>query len=225
MKKTIIIFLILLLFLTGCSKKEETSNSSNTDQQSQIASTTESLISDDTKLTNEEELVEYVEGIDEEINSIINSNSTDTITKDKLKNTYKRLTDFIFYDGTIKGKTFKELSAETKEKILNLYLTIDEKIEQVEPNYKENIASSAKNVYTSTKEKVIKLKEEIKSQYKEQVGQENYDQTIRQYEEGKKNLEDTYEVYKPSVETVKDKAKETYEKNKDKISSWWNERK
>lgn len=228
MKKFIILFLILTLLLTGCrnkQQKETVSNSTNSVQQEQTITTNENLINENKEVMSEEELVDYMEDVEQELDTIVNSDTKSSSTKDTLKNTYKTLTDFIFYDKKIRGKTFKELSAQGKEKILDLYLRIDQKIEKVEPNYKENISSTAKKVYATTKDKALELKEKIKNQYKEQVGEDVYNQTIDHYEEGKNNLKEAYAPYEPAVETVKDKAKETYDNAKDKVSSWWNKRK
>lgn len=228
MKKFIILFFILTLLLTGCrnkQQKETVSNSTNSVQQEQTITTNENLINENKEVMSEEELVDYMEDVEQELDTIVNSDTKSSSTKDTLKNTYKTLTDFIFYDKKIRGKTFKELSAQGKEKILDLYLRIDQKIEKVEPNYKENISSTAKKVYATTKDKALELKEKIKNQYKEQVGEDVYNQTIDHYEEEKNNLKEAYAPYEPAVETVKDKAKETYNNAKDKVSSWWNKRK
>ena len=57
----------------------------------------------------------------------MNVDSTNTTMKEKLENTFITLTDFIFYDGTIKGMTFDELTDTAKQEILDLYEKIDSK--------------------------------------------------------------------------------------------------
>ena len=70
-----------------------------------------------------------------------------------LKNTFITLTDFIFYDGEIKGKKFSDLTSSAKEKVIDIYTKIDDKLETKFPNYKENIKGTSKNAYNNIKDK------------------------------------------------------------------------
>lgn len=95
-------------------------------------------------LDTPEELIPYLE----ELNQEIDKNPKLTT---KIKQGFTQIVDFLFYNGTIKGKTFEQLSDETKLKVLKLCYTIDSKIEKKYPDYKEGI----KDTTTSIKEKIL----------------------------------------------------------------------
>lgn len=183
-----------------------------------------SFLSDTAVASNEAEVVSYVSDVESQI-STLNVDSTDTTMKEKLENTFITLTDFIFYGGTIKGMTFNQLTDTAKEKVLDLYEKIDSKIESCFPNYKENIASSAKKGYTTVVTKAKQLKDEIIAKYKEEVGEEAYNNVVSNYEEDKNRFQDAYTPY---VEKGKDiasgaieKGKEVWDTTKDKLDSWY----
>lgn len=112
-------------------------------------------VSDDINVYNsgsnnysEEEVVSYFEDMEEEV-----SNSSSF--KDKFKEYFITIVDFIFYDGEIKGYTFDELSGTAKAKVISFALKIDSKIEEYIPGYKESISSTTGKVYTDIKEKLV----------------------------------------------------------------------
>lgn len=75
--------------------------------------------------------------------------------KSSIKEKFVTVVDFLFYDGEIKGKTFKELSTSAKLKVLQIFLKIDNKIENKFPNYKQSISSTGNKVYTNAKSKAL----------------------------------------------------------------------
>lgn len=97
---------------------------------------------------NEDDVVSYFQNMYDDIEQ---SGSF----KDKFKNYFIIIVDFIFYNGEIKGYTFSELSDITKVQIVGLALKIDSKIEEYIPNYKESISNSTGRVYTDIKEKLV----------------------------------------------------------------------
>ena len=90
--------------------------------------------------------------IDNEIVTYVNKMNDDTTTS-SLKTNFVTLVDFIFYGGTIKGYTFKELSNEAKLKVLKTMFYLDSKVDKYFPNYKEEISNKTGKVYTKVKEK------------------------------------------------------------------------
>jgi len=76
--------------------------------------------------------------------------------KDNVKSSFITVVDFLFYNGKIKGYTFKDLSDSAKLKVLSMALYFDGKIEKYFPGYKESITNTANKVYTNIKEKVVK---------------------------------------------------------------------
>lgn len=157
----------------------------------------------------ETDVVAYLTNLD---NNLTNY-SEDSNIEDTLKKGFVTVIDFIFYDGTIKGKTFNELSNETKIKVLELALSIDKKIEKYFPNYKEEISTKSKNIYTNAKNKTIELyldittkvcedNEDMCETFKEGLNdlKENFNITwdnIKKYsKEGTAKLKEWYEVWK-----------------------------
>ena len=81
--------------------------------------------------------------------------------KGKVKDKFVSIVDFIFYDGEINGTTFKELSTTSKLKILELFLKVDNKINDKFPDYKNNISSEGNKIYNNVKTKAIETYFEI----------------------------------------------------------------
>ena len=139
MKKVILLTICLLFLVTACTNQttSEEKHNSKKEVTKEIVLETEKVTKDES--VSDAEVVEYITEVTNEVESLEKEESLSEKTKCSLKKTFITLTDFIFYDGTIKGKTFKELSTEAQEKILELYEKLDEKIESVFPNYKEDI--------------------------------------------------------------------------------------
>lgn len=100
------------------------------------------------QVATEEEIITYFNNVENEVN---NSESF----KESLKENFVTLVDFLFYDEEIKGRTFKELSNKTKLKVLEIFLKIDNKLDNKFPNYKEKISTAGNKVYTNVKTKAI----------------------------------------------------------------------
>ena len=101
-------------------------------------------------VTSEEDVVNYFEKNYDEVNN----NSWDDV-KDKAKEYFIDIVDFIFYDKEIKGYTFSELSDNTKIKVIALALKIDSKIEEYIPGYKKSISSNGNKIYTDVKDRLV----------------------------------------------------------------------
>lgn len=97
---------------------------------------------------SEEEVVTSLEELKSEVDR--SSHITSSI-----KQGFIELVDFLFYDGTIRGKTFSSLSNSAKLKVLKIAFLIDTKIEEKFPDYKESIKSTSSFAYDKFREKVI----------------------------------------------------------------------
>lgn len=97
---------------------------------------------------SEEEVVTSLEKLKSEVDN--SSHITSSI-----KHGFIELVDFLFYDGTIRGKTFSSLSNSVKLKVLKISFMIDSKIEEKFPDYKESIKSASSFAYDKFREKVI----------------------------------------------------------------------
>ena len=71
----------------------------------------------------------------------------------KLKKGFTNIVDFLFYGKEIKGKTFSELKDDAKYKVMKLALSIDSKIDDKFPGYKDKISEKYQNI----KSKVVEL--------------------------------------------------------------------
>lgn len=218
MKKVIILSICLLFLATACTNKNESKSTSPKKEETtkEIVLVTENTNKEEP--VSDDEVVEYINNVTNEVSELNSEKSLSQKTKESLKKTFITLTDFIFYDGTIKGKTFKELSSEAQEKVLELYGKLDSKIESVFPNYKEEIKDTSTKTYSKAKEKAKELKEKIKSIYIERVGEDTYQKEMEIIENTKDKV---VEKASPIISDVKDKAKETYTKTKDKLDKWY----
>ena len=153
MKKVVILSICLLFLATACTNKNESKSTSPKKEETtkEIVLVTENTNKEEP--VSDDEVVEYINNVTNEVSELNSEKSLSQKTKESLKKTFITLTDFIFYDGTIKGKTFKELSSEAQEKVLELYEKLDSKIESIFPNYKEEIKDTSTKTYSKVKEK------------------------------------------------------------------------
>lgn len=99
------------------------------------------------EVNNENDVLEYFEF------NYNNMNSNNI--KDDIKKYFIDIVDFIFYDKEIKGYTFKEISDNTKIKIIAIALKFDNKINEYFPGYKESISDNGNKIYSNVKEKLV----------------------------------------------------------------------
>lgn len=228
MKKNIVIIVMsIIIIVLGTTlflvikndsvQKEKTSTEEKSVKVQNIIED-EELPMNQSPVTTETDLMNYLDDVDQEVETIVSKEKNTSDDEKTLKNTFITLTDFIFYDGTIKGKKFSDLTSACKEKVLDLYTKIDSKIENKFPNYKEKIRTTSKKVYNNVKEKVTDAKEKIQEEYKEYVGEENYQNTVDAYNEGKSDASEVYDTYKPYIEKGKEKVKSAYSSAKEKIA-------
>jgi len=227
MKKNVIIIVMaiiivalgtsLFLVLRNDSKEKESKVAEERQAKVQNIIENEELPINQTPVSTENDLVNYLNDVDQQVDTIVSKEEPTKNDEKTLKNTFITLTDFIFYDGTIKGKKFSDLTSACKEKVLDLYTKIDSKIESKFPNYKENIKTTSKKVYNNVKEKVKSAKEKVQEEYKNYVGEENYQNTVDAYNEGKSDASNVYDTYKPYIDKGKEKAKSAYSSAKEKI--------
>ncbi len=231
--KKIGVLILFIVLLTGCTTKDAKTTPSSKQETDDIkeeqVEIVKEQISEEENLfsqSSSQQLLTTIEQIDEEISTWEDSNKVKE-NENTLKNTFVTLVDFIFYDGTISGTTFSELTDDMKVKLLDLLNKIDQKIESISPNYKENLSQATNKAYISIKEKTSSLKESILNKYRETVGEEEYQNTKEALEEDKNRLEEAYRPYieksKEIVESATEKGKGIYENAKDKISTWYQE--
>ena len=151
---------------------------------------------------NDTKINSYVVEQEQEVEKLSNEPTSED-NKSKLRQSFITLTDFIFYDGEIKGVKFKDLTESTEEKILNLWYKLDSKIDEKYPDQKEEIKSTTKYSYNTIKSKASELKDKVIDKCKESVGEDKYNSQVEKGNE------------------VKEKTKEKATSIKDKISNWY----
>lgn len=233
MKKILIGLTIVLLLVSGCSTTKSQVEAQKKEKKSDLFDEVEyvdvntNYLEDNSQADEnndiDQDIVNYVEQVDFRVDEIIAKKETSKAEENVLKNTFITLTDFIFYDGEIKGKKFSELCDSAKEKIIDIYTKIDSKIESKYPGYKEKIKDTTIKTYHNVIDKAKEVRESLKNKYIEKYGIDAYNDRVEEYEESISNMHDVYDVYEPYIEAGKEKAKEGYNKAKDKVSKWYQE--
>ena len=104
-----------------------------------------------------DKIVAYVKDTYTNVSNKINNSSF----KENAKEDFISITDFIFYDGIIKGHTFSELKDSAKAKIIYYALLIDNKIDSKFPGYKEEISDKYNNIKSKLIAKYLDLSSSI----------------------------------------------------------------
>ncbi len=147
------------------------------------------------------------------LNSIIKESSSSNFS-DKAKATFISIVDFLFYDGTIKGVTFNELTDEGKQMVLELANKIDVKLEEKVPGYKEKISSTTSNAYNKASEIIKNGASSLNSFAKEKLGDENYNSII--------DAKDELAKYsKNALNLVGSAGSKIFSNTKDKLNEWY----
>lgn len=154
--------------------------------------------------------------IDELNNTLknIEKSTRDENFKDKASSTFISIVDFLFYDGTIKGISFDELTEKGKEKVLEISSKIDVKLEEKCPGYKEKISNSTSKAYQKASEIIKKGAKNINDFAKSTLGDENYQAII--------DAKDELAKYsKEALNFVTGAGSKVFNETKDKLNEWY----
>lgn len=152
-----------------------------------------------------------------EMNNTLNSINTESNSSnfsDKAKATFISIVDFLFYDGTIKGVTFNELTDAGKQKVLELANKIDVKLEEKSPGYKEKIYSTTSNAYNKASEIIKNGASSLNNFAKEKLGDENYNSIIGAKDE-------LVKYSKNALNLVGSAGSKLFSSTKDKLNDWY----
>lgn len=166
-------------------EKENTNNNKNNDDSSKA-------------LSADEEVISYARSVNDSLDN--------KSLRESAKDGFITLTDFIFYDGKIKGYTFKELSNKTKLTVLKLVLTIDSKIDKYFPDYKEKISTKYHNIKNNIVTKYLEITTNICKKDKDTCNQAKKD-----FQDMKKSFSLTWDFIKDLASSGKASIKEWYE--------------
>ena len=184
--------------------KVETNNKENTKKEE----TKETVV----KLSDKDKSV--IDTLSNTLNDIKNSEVTEDF-KSGAKKTFIDIVDFLFYNGTIKGVTFDELTETGKTKALELANKIDEAIEAKVPNYKETISDKATNAFKAVSSLIKKGSSNLNDFLKEKLTEEHYNAIVD-------SKEDLANYSKSAISFIKDNGSKLLNTAKDKLSAWYN---
>lgn len=154
--------------------------------------------------------------IDELNNTLknIEESTQDENFKDKASSTFISIVDFLFYDGTIKGISFDELTEKGKEKVLEISSKIDVKLEEKCPGYKEKISNSTSKAYQKASKIIKKGAKNINDFAKSALGDENYQAII--------DAKDELAKYsKEALNFVTGTGSKVFNSTKEKLNEWY----
>ena len=151
--------------------------------------------------------------MDNTLNSI-DAESSSSNFSDKAKATFISIVDFLFYDGTIKGITFNELTDEGKQKFLEIANKIDVKLEEKAPGYKDKISSTTSNAYNKASEIIKNGASSLNNFAKEKLGDENYNLIIDAKDE-------LVKYSKNALNLVGSAGSKLFSSTKDKLNDWY----
>lgn len=154
--------------------------------------------------------------IDELNNTLknIEESTQDENFKDKASSTFISIVDFLFYDGTIKGISFDELTEKGKEKVLEISSKIDVKLEEKCPGYKETISNSTSTAYQKASEIIKNGAKNINDFAKSALGDENYQAIIDAKDE-------LVKYSKESLNYVTGAGNKVFNNTKEKLNEWY----
>ena len=153
----------------------------------------------------------------DELNNTLNNiekSTRDENFKDKASSTFISIVDFLFYDGTIKGVTFDELTEKGKEKVLEISSKIDVKLEEKCPGYKEKISNSTSKAYQKASKIIKKGTKNINAFAKNALGDDNYQAIIDAKDE-------LVKYSKESLNYVTGAGSKVFNNTKEKLNEWY----
>lgn len=133
----------------------------------------------------EEKIFKFFSEKKEELKEALNSENVEKF-KEKGRELFITLVDFIFYDGKIKGVTYDELNEAARKQLFEDLCTIDEFICKYIPDYKENIGSK----YNTIKSFISPYYYKALSKIKELIGSDNLERINEIIEEDKSLISD-----------------------------------
>ena len=154
-----------------------------------------------------------INSLNETLNKV-KSNVSDNAFLDSAKGVFISVVDFLFYDGSINGVTFDELTDSGKRKVLEIASSIDSTIENKFPGYKETISDKASNAFNKASEIIKKGANDLNDFAREKLGEDNYQSII--------DAKDELIVYtKNAINFIGDVSSSLWNSTKDKLNNWY----
>lgn len=153
---------------------------------------------------SEEDVVSYFQNEEAKFSTYNENNPT---FREKAKNAFITVIDFIFYNKEIKGHTFNDLTTSAKLQVIKIALTIDHKIEEYFPNYKDTVKDKYKDIKGQLAVKYL----EFTSTLCDKVGSDTCNQAKEDFNNMKSSFGFTWSMLKELATSGKDKIKDYYE--------------
>ena len=173
-----------------------------------------------TNNTNNSNAITYSDKDTEVINSLnetlskVKSNVSDSSFLDSAKGVFISVVDFLFYDGSISGVTFDELTDNGKRKVLEIASNIDSTIENKFPGYKETISDKASNAFNKASEIIKSGAKDLNDFAREKLGEDNYQSII--------DAKDELVYYtKNAINFIGDVSSSLWNSAEDKLNNWY----
>lgn len=187
-------------------KKEEIINNTNTN-------TNNTNTNNSNTITYSDKDTEVINSLNETLTKV-KSNVSDNDFLDSAKGVFISVVDFLFYDGSINGVTFDELSDSGKQKVLEIASSIDSTIENKFPGYKDAISDKASNAFNKASEIIKKGANDLNDFAREKLGEDNYQSII--------DAKDELIVYtKNAINFIGDVSSSLWNSAKDKLDNWY----
>lgn len=194
-------------------KTEISDNQNIVNNQNNLIENNDNDSNNNNNLSKDDIIKNYFNDAVNNINQFLNSDSVEN-AKEKCKEYFITFVDFIFYEGEIKGITFKEITDETKMHIINIVKSIDNTIMKKFPNYKETISEPVKDWYNTASELLHSGKEKISDYVIKEYGTEKYQEIVDNINSVKQNVSDTWE-------NIKDFGSEKIDSGKEALNNWY----
>ena len=170
--------------------------------------------------TSNKDSITYSANDEKVINSLnetlnkVKSNVSDSNFLDSAKGIFISVVDFLFYDGSINGVTFDELTDNGKKKVLEIASSIDSAIENKFPGYKDAISAKASNAFNKASEIIKDGAKDLNDFAREKLGEDNYQSII--------DAKDELIYYtKNAINFIGDVSSSLWSSAKDKLNNWY----
>lgn len=201
-KKKLYLILLSSLLLTSCNNEKNIIDDYETYETIEDENIKDDVYLEEEQFNNEEEVVNYFSNLKEDIEILLN---TDYDFKEEIEEKVMTFVNFITTDIKIGGYDFKSLKEESKIAIKTLYVGLDQKIEQLKPNYKEDLILKSKQFKEFSLTNFEIIKEEVIGWYNDGTLKENiYNKTFGRIDDDLSNMKDTFSsVFNKAKEKVK----------------------
>lgn len=175
---------------------------------STVTSTVTAYVVSSSNESYDDSVISYFDSLGKDVE--YSYDSPDFLDKGKLY--FITCVDFLFYEGSINGVKFSDMTEMARSQLINDISTIDDLICSKYPNYKECISYGASSIYDKASDVIKSGSNDLSDYSREKLGEENYsnleqykdlfiEQTSRDWDSFKDIVGDAYSYGKSKVKT------------------------